>query len=1082
MSDNDSVSSLPTSPVTAVPDSPTKPIRKLTRDNLQRRGAASVVSETTEGNGDYFGSANLPFSFSSASLALSAVPQEWSSSKHGFHAISTVVNNPHKRSAPPKAHAPVPPVTPVVLPRPNRKILDQYAQNVASDWNHLLQSRLNVNEQLEGSLSDPLGTLQHVGKEFPPLDSVPSVFFDPQFSLGNPRMFREVTGQEEDQHALDPATLAYSLPLIEKLSHHADTVEQHLILEVSLRSSSFFAALSNLQDLQTESEQCTQRIAQLKSMLKEVDDRHAKRGLEIVHVEHKLRNLETIKSGVRMIAGVVEMTGVVKGLVNAGQWGDALTVLEEIHGLWDEDPAPHPPISSQVKPTTPRQTNPERVLSPVQESPCAEDDIPLPLISSSKTARPSDAGIPLSSLRAFSSLPEHLQTLTLEIASSLTTELVEVLRLDLTERIPGLPSREALDQSLGDRLRPLLQGLLRTKSLREATISWRDVALAEVRNCAKLFVGSQEPVEETPDVVPVPDNEEIQTIRSKPHEEFMRLVSSMFAALLNCVEGSQRQNAIFMEVLEAVQSPRYPVDVEPIREELADVLSSMTELANVQASTAINARSEQHTSLPLPEFLDLFNQSWNFVLKCEVICRRMIVGLRGVIVSQAKSFLQAFHQDRISRSARLVEGEQWNPAEVPQTIQHLVKTIVEAAVRDPPELVVGADPPPLSVPNSPTVVTSPSSPNPARVSKHLRVEGVSYFAVSATLETLVLLLDYFKIIVNLSMLTTDTMSRIIEFLKAFNSRTCQVVLGAGAMRSAGLKVITAKHLALASQSLSIVIALVPYVRETLRRHLSLQQAVMLTDFDRLKRDYQEHQNEIHAKLIAIMGDRLAIHINSLQSIDWDTLPTNPGINNYMEVLVKETVTLYKLLSRYLSVSVVEYVMSQVLAAINHNLQEEYTAIRLPNQGAKDRLLADAKFLHEKLSALKNIQGASTAMLVTVVSEKVPANAPGRLPANQRIKGMLSRSNSGTQEDTVPPPQPPVGSISPLPAPTSRPDSPVPPRPASPQLSPQPVGSPANGTSANSRPVTPVLSPPLPPLPSQSPESASNTQPNGANGH
>ena len=80
--------------------------------------------------------------------------------------------------------------------------------------------------------------------------------------------------------------------------------------------------------------------------------------------------------------------------------------------------------------------------------------------------------------------------------------------------------------------------------------------------------------------------------------------------------------------------PKYTADVEPIREELADVLSSMTELANVRASTAISARSEQHASLPLPDFLDLFNHSWNFVLKCEVICRRMIVGLRGTVVSQ----------------------------------------------------------------------------------------------------------------------------------------------------------------------------------------------------------------------------------------------------------------------------------------------------------------------------------------------------------------------------------------------------------------------------------------------------------------
>ena len=399
-------------------------------------------------------------------------------------AISTVVNNPHKRSAPPKAHAPVPPVTPVVLPRPNRKILDQYAQNVASDWNQLLQNRLNVHEQLEASSDHPPGTFQHVGKQLPPLDSVPSVFFDPQFGLGNPRMFREVTGQEEDQYALDPATLAYSLPLIEKLSHHADIVEQHLILEVSLRSSSFFAALSNLQDLQTESEQCTQRIGRLRSMLKEVDDKHAKRGLEIVHAEQKLRNLETVKFGVRMVAGVVEMTGVAKGLVDAGQWGEALTVLEEIHDLWDDGSTSHP-ASSQIQQTAARQIKPEQVLSPVQESPRTEDDVPLPPTPLSKTTRSSDARIPLSSLRAFSSLPEHLRTLTLEIASSLISEMVEVLRLDLVERTPGPSPWETMDQSLRDRLRPLLQGIIRTNSLREATLSWRDVAMTVVRNCAK---------------------------------------------------------------------------------------------------------------------------------------------------------------------------------------------------------------------------------------------------------------------------------------------------------------------------------------------------------------------------------------------------------------------------------------------------------------------------------------------------------------------------------------------------------------------------------------------------------------------
>jgi hypothetical protein len=99
----------------------------------------------------------------------------------------------------------------------------------------------------------------------------------------------------------------------------------------------------------------------------------------------------------------------------------------------------------------------------------------------------------------------------------------------------------------------------------------------------------------------------------------------------------------------------------------------------------------------------------------------------------------------------------------------------------------------------------------------------------------------------------------------FASTTCslsnsQVVLGAGAMRFAGLQNITAKHLPLASQSLSIVIALMPYIRKTFRWHLPPKQAVMLVEFD------NSGANEIHAKLIAIMGHRLAAHIKTEVSI------------------------------------------------------------------------------------------------------------------------------------------------------------------------------------------------------------------------
>ena len=76
------------------------------------------------------------------------------------------------------------------------------------------------------------------------------------------------------------------------------------------------------------------------------------------------------------------------------------------------------------------------------------------------------------------------------------------------------------------------------------------------------------------------------------------------------------------------------MDLTALQEELTDILSSAAELANARASGVIALRAEQHTALDLAGFCALFNESWDFVVKSETICRRMIVGLRGTIVSQ----------------------------------------------------------------------------------------------------------------------------------------------------------------------------------------------------------------------------------------------------------------------------------------------------------------------------------------------------------------------------------------------------------------------------------------------------------------
>jgi vacuolar protein sorting-associated protein 54 len=53
-----------------------------------------------------------------------------------------------------------------------------------------------------------------------------------------------------------------------------------------------------------------------------------------------------------------------------------------------------------------------------------------------------------------------------------------------------------------------------------------------------------------------------------------------------------------------------------------------------------------------------------------------------------------------------------------------------------------------------------------------------------------------------------------------------------------------------------------------------------------------------------MGERLTAHLRSLQAVNWE-IPGAKPVNDYMELLVKETVTLHKVLSRYLPLPTVE---------------------------------------------------------------------------------------------------------------------------------------------------------------------------------
>ena len=504
--------SRPSSPVFQVPELPTvrPPAYRFNWEgsSLRRTGPPSV-SEATDNRGDLHGSPKDDIfpSNNLSSLAL-ALPHDWSSSKHGFNgmssiasrgaarlltcpssAISTVLNNPHRRAAPPKAHSSLPAVPPAELPRVKRKDFEPYLLSIAPEWEQFERSaRLGREGSAQISSAfppehDPPSTTAFSpgpltadfprtprtaqlppGKHLPSLNIVPSVYFDSSFDLGDPRTFALVTeALEGEDKTFDPAAVAHSLPLLEKLSHYADVVEQHLVREISLRSSSFFSALTNLQDLQVESRLCLDRASKLREMLKEVDERTAKRGLEMVRLESRLANMDKVSEGAKVVKDVGDLVGAAGGLVHAGEWGEALGVIEELDALWEAAPTPGKGVDTQLS----------NGHASVQET---------------------RTSIPLSSLQAFASLPAHLRELTLEIASSLTADLVSVLTSDLHGRTEPSHGTEKANELLRDRLKPLLQGLVRTEGVKAALGSWRELVMAEVRRAVKRVRVGQRPI------------------------------------------------------------------------------------------------------------------------------------------------------------------------------------------------------------------------------------------------------------------------------------------------------------------------------------------------------------------------------------------------------------------------------------------------------------------------------------------------------------------------------------------------------------------------------------------------------------
>ncbi|KAJ3022304.1 hypothetical protein HKX48_006491 [Thoreauomyces humboldtii] len=990
-----------------------------------------------------------------------------------------------------------------------------------------ITERLGVRSSLRKTAGSPgMGSMaqktQLRSANAPALDTVPKIFLEPDFNLSNPHTFAIVC-ESGDITSASPESTARSSALQEKLSHHLDTVEVHLIREISRRSSSFFAALANLQALHQETYSCVAQITNLRKKLANVSRHNTKKGLEVVRMKRRRGNLGVLYGGVKMVAEVRQTQPMIHILLDQGDYVAALDMIEHV-GL----------VLRGVDPSG-KDDGTERLL--LTEG--------VEMIRSTSIV---SQNLDLRRVKALASFSAQLLSMSRTIGTVMENELVKIILTDVREtvatmdaskvssRINGAPAstwvRNMLSNSytysvaspvtttidaaliageerLKTRLLPLILGLLRVDRLGSALQLYKDALLKEVKAMSKKYypslsaADSYSALSPTPGspITPLSANPEknqqqsalARQLRSMTFEGFFDLMLMVYITLLHVLqrvtivheivilivkEAQERgviigaDSARYLELTsgEAKTMPSHPnklrtnlseedefgestatldLDNSTImgaglasKEEIgastdaldatacstygqmisesSDVLFSASDLAHVRCAKLIGVRSDQNAQLSPPEFFRLFGATWEFIVGGEALCGRMCFGLKGTLLSQAKAFITRFHEEKTKQIAHVVESEQWAQAEVPAEFQRLVLQFFQDL---PPSSPVDRTPSDESLEKSPS--DDERDPGSATSidrlgkelepggSRHLVIDHKKYNVVACVLLFLKMLTEYIQCMESIPALTTDALNRIAEALKLFNSRTCQVILGAGAMRSAGLKNISAKHIALAAQALGVIIAVTPHIKDRIQRYLPVKQHVLLGDFDRLLRDYREHQAQLYSKLLSIMEDHCIAQADRLQAIDWDNPePSQMSTTNACSVpmlqIITQTVNLHNILTRYLPQDNMRSMMGSVFKAYNQCLGDKLNSINLFTGAGKNRLLMDVQYLIQRLASLDGLDGPGNHLEVCVNNIKIKDRRGSAIVmpsvSNQASGGGSSSVRSSSDHPAVSPQQ------------------------------------------------------------------------------
>ena len=273
-------------------------------------------------------------------------------------------------------------------------------------------------------------------------------------------------------------------------------------MEISLRSASFFSALSNLQALHSQSAQALVQIGSLKSSLSDLDSTVAQKGLSATRQSIRRKRLKEVDGAIERVRDILRAVDQAEDLCEAGETDTALDIIDSLENEWlaslqdrSDQPDGAPVVTAQP--------------SPALESIGEEDEGNLSITDNHRTSKPRLLvkqplqHVHLASIAILKPLPGRLITLRQALAKLVQHDLISTLSLDMQNVLKALQSKddkwptshgslpESVQSSIQNDL-PLHATIPITRLVRcgqaaveDALSAWRDELLKEVRQAIR---------------------------------------------------------------------------------------------------------------------------------------------------------------------------------------------------------------------------------------------------------------------------------------------------------------------------------------------------------------------------------------------------------------------------------------------------------------------------------------------------------------------------------------------------------------------------------------------------------------------